>query len=49
MWPKTIPLHSVWPGQAKKLDTQDLGENLNYEVHRTAERHVYKISQYSTT
>lgn len=21
--PKTIPLHSVWPGQAKKLDTHE--------------------------
>ena len=20
MWPKTIPLHSVWPRQAKRLD-----------------------------
>ena len=24
MWPKTIPLHFVWPRQAKKSDTPDI-------------------------
>jgi len=24
MWPKTIPLHSLWPRKAKRLETHDL-------------------------
>lgn len=29
MWPKTIPVHTVWTRQAERLDTHELYDTIN--------------------